>query len=298
MSHVRFFTFYSLVTLLKYCAKITKNKDFISRKSCMSPILFHIYGPIAVHSFGLMIAVALTVTLYFLHKDQKIRAIVSCDELATIFQIGFFSGIIGGRAWFLITHADIIEHWSDILSVWYGGLSVLGAIIAIISSLSVYFYIKNFPVLRILDQIIVYGPLTQSISRFGCFFAGCCHGQPTQAAWAVTYTNPQSLAPLHIALHPTQIYSSVVLCGIFFLLFYFNRKHQRFAGQTLGLYLICMSTERFVLDFLRGDQEYIFTSSPLYYLTAQQLLSLVLFFVGCMIFFHHAIVTYYKKIVS
>jgi phosphatidylglycerol:prolipoprotein diacylglycerol transferase len=265
----------------------------------MSPILFHIYGPISIHSFGLMIAIALTITLYYIHQDKKIREIVTCDELATIFQVGFFSGIIGGRTWFLATHSEFIENWTDFFTVWYGGLSILGAIIGIITSLFIYFYIKKIPAFTILDRLSIYGPLAQSISRFGCFFAGCCYGQPTTLPWAITYTNQHSLAPLHIALHPTQIYSAINMFAIFILLFYFNTYWHKYPGQTIGLYLMCMSVERFCIDFIRGDQEF-FATTPVFLqpLTAQQLLSLIIFFVGCVIFFQSNIQTFLKKRVS
>jgi phosphatidylglycerol---prolipoprotein diacylglyceryl transferase len=261
----------------------------------MPPILFHIYGPIAVHSFGLMIAIGLIVTLSLLYRDKPLQKLISGKQLETIFQLSFFSGIAGGRIWFLITNQSMIESWTDCFTVWSGGLSVLGALIGIITTLIIYFYYTNLSALSILDRIALYTPLLQSISRLGCFFAGCCFGQATNLPWGVIYENCDSLAPLHIVLHPTQIYSSLLLALSFVILLCYDRycaaKKKR-SGQMLAMYIMLMSVERFFVDFVRGDQEF-FTQPGLFScLSIQQILALCLFFgaLSMMIF-----ISMYKK---
>ena len=68
----------------------------------------------------------------------------------------------------------------------------------------------------------------------------------------MTFSDPRSLAPLGIPLHPTQLYESLFL----FLLFAFLvilRRHKRFHGILLWTYVLCYSTGRFIIEFLRGD---------------------------------------------
>ena len=272
----------------------------------MPPILFHIYGPIAIHSFGLMIALGLIITLSLLHRDKPLQKLISNKQLETIFQLSFFSGIAGGRIWFLMTNSSMIESWTDCFTVWAGGLSVLGALVGIIGTLFLYFYHTKLPALSILDRIALYTPLLQSISRLGCFFAGCCFGQTTNLPWGVIYENCDSLAPLHIALHPTQLYSSLLLMLSFVILLCYDRyctsqpTHKATAdaaknkkpGQMLAMYIMLMSLERFFVDFLRGDQEF-FTQPGLFNcLSIQQILALCLFFgaLSMMIF-----ISMYKK---
>ncbi len=244
----------------------------------MPPILLHIYGPLAIHSFGTMIVLGLMVTLYLLHRDKPLNKLISHQQLGTIFQLSFFAGIIGGRVWFVITNPSMINHWTDSFTVWSGGLSILGAVIGIISTLTIYLYHSKLPGLKILDRIALYTPLLQSISRLGCFFAGCCFGKITHLPWGIIYTNCDSLAPLHITLHPTQIYSSIFLLCSFFILLCFNRYSQRKkAGQILALYIIMISLERFFIDFLRGDQEFFAEPGIFGILSIQQALALCLF---------------------
>jgi len=243
----------------------------------MPPILFHIYGSIAIHSFGLMIALGLIITLYLVHSDKPLKKIVTDEQISTIFHISFIAGIAGGRILFLLTNPSVIESWTDIFTVWIGGLSILGAIIGIFTALTVYFYKNNLPGYKILDRITLYGPLLQSISRLGCFFAGCCYGKETAVPWGVIYENYDSLAPLGVTLHPTQLYSSLCLALIFTTLLCFAQYKYRKPGQIVSLYLMLISIERFVVDYWRGDQEFFTHSGIFGKLSIQQALAVALF---------------------
>jgi phosphatidylglycerol:prolipoprotein diacylglycerol transferase len=95
-------------------------------------------------------------------------------------------------------------------------------------------------------------PLGHAVGRLGCFAAGCCYGRPTDVPWAVTFTDPNSLALLGLPLHPTQLYEAFGNLLIFcFLSLY--RRHRRFPGQLFWLYVLLYSCLRFFLEFFRGD---------------------------------------------
>ena len=244
----------------------------------MSPILFHLYGPFAIHSFGVMIMIGLLLALFLLHRDQQLKEFITDEQLATIFQISFFGGIIGGRIWFLITNASMIEHWTECFTVWSGGLSISGALIGIITALSCYFYYKQLPALPILDRLALYGILAQSIARWGCFFAGCCYGKATTLPWSIIYTHCDSLAPLHVHMHPTQLYSSLFLACSFIILYLFDHYYtDKKAGQILALYIMLSSLDRFLIDFLRGDRELFVSTGFMKYFSTQQALAFCLF---------------------
>jgi len=251
----------------------------------MSPVLLHIYGPFAIHSFGLMIAIGLIITLFFLEKDTKLQKLVSQNQLSTIIQMSLVSGITGGRIWFLITNPIEVSSWLDYFTVWNGGLSILGAIIGIIMTLSLYLNWNKIPILLLLDRLTLYAPFLQSISRLGCFFAGCCHGLPTNLPWGITYHHPDSLAPLDVMMHPTQIYSSISLMIIFITLYLFDKHHNSKPGQILTLYIMLTSIERFTVEFWRGDTIGSKTSGFMQFLSVQQILALILFISALFLFF-------------
>ena len=82
--------------------------------------------------------------------------------------------------------------------------------------------------------------------------AGCCYGRPTYLPWGVTFTHPESLGPLGIKVHPTQLYESLLVLGVFLVLYHL-RSRKRFDGQLLGTYFLLAGLVRFGVEFFRGD---------------------------------------------
>jgi phosphatidylglycerol:prolipoprotein diacylglycerol transferase len=259
----------------------------------MNAVLFHIYGDFAINSYGLMIAIGLIIGLYFLHKKIVVNKLLSENQFNTLFQISFFSGLAGGRIWYLLTNWHEIDYFLEIFQIWKGGLSIQGCIIAILIVAPWYLYTQQAPIFPVLDQVAIYTPLTQSIARLGCLFAGCCHGIATSVPWAIIYTDPESLAPLHIALHPTQLYSSILLFISFLLLRWISSRYTTQPGIILSLYIMLVSSERFIVDFWRNDQDFYFNYGFLQYFSIQQLLA-ILMFVGAI--FMIVIIKNVKKI--
>jgi phosphatidylglycerol---prolipoprotein diacylglyceryl transferase len=88
--------------------------------------------------------------------------------------------------------------------------------------------------------------------RIGCFFAGCCYGRECSYPWAVTFIDPQSLARIGIALHPTQLYSSAAALATFVLLWIWSSR-KRFDGQLALLWIFSYSFFRLIIEYFRGD---------------------------------------------
>ena len=95
--------------------------------------------------------------------------------------------------------------------------------------------------------------LAQGFGRIGCLLAGCCYGRETNSIFSITFQN-SDFAPNHVALIPTQIYSSVLDFLHFGILLYIAR-HKKKDGQVAACYLIFYSIGRFVIEFFRGDIE-------------------------------------------
>ena len=65
--------------------------------------------------------------------------------------------------------------------------------------------------------------LAQGFGRIGCFLAGCCYGRETDSIISVTFQN-SDFAPNHVALIPTQLYSSILDFLHFGILLYIARR--------------------------------------------------------------------------
>ncbi len=243
--------------------------------------LLSIYGPFSINSYGVAIAVGVCLFIWLIKRDSKAIALSIPDKIMDIVMISIGAGIIGGRLLYVISEPEVRFCFSELFA-WGngGGFSILGAVAAIIVALTCFLKKISVPVLPFLDIIALYTPLLQSISRIGCFFAGCCYGAPTELFWGYVYTDTASMAPLYQALHPTQLYSALSLFFIFLFLYFVVQKISVKRGQLFGAYLFCISMERFLIDFWRDDrifsQNFVIHFLFLDYLSVYQLIALTM----------------------
>lgn len=243
----------------------------------MLPYLFHIYGPFYANCYGLAICLGILIFTYLVDHDPRRAKIISSTQLQNLILWGTVVGVVGGRI--LWAASNLPMSWYDLIEIWEGGLSVLGAVIAILLFATVYLKQKKIPVLPLLDLVAIYAPLLQAISRIGCLMAGCCYGWPTNLFWGVTYTHPDSAVPpalRNVSLHPTQLYSALILLVIFLLMHNLISKYFKKPGQLIAIYLMLSAFERFLVDFWRADQE-IINLPILQNLGLQQLIALIIF---------------------
>lgn len=248
----------------------------------------HIYGPLWIQSYGLMIILGFLTFLFLAYNDPRRTKIINSDTFFNTIFVGLISAIIGGRILFMISEWESFANpWTDIFCVWQGGFVVLGSIIGVIVTVPIYLKMQNIPVLNFLDIASQYGPLMQSISRIGCLLAGCCYGAQVQNfLFAITFDNPIGFAPIGIPLHATQIYMSILSLIIFILLFLLKPFLQK-PGQTLFLYTTFESVSRIGVDFFRGDRGDLINLSCLhtnFLLSLMQLWSAVFLFLSLLAF--------------
>jgi phosphatidylglycerol:prolipoprotein diacylglycerol transferase len=98
-------------------------------------------------------------------------------------------------------------------------------------------------------------PVGQIFGRIGCFMAGCCYGKLSDLPWAVTFTHPETLCPIKEALHPSQLYESLLLVPVFGVI-YWLRTRKRFQGQLLLTYFFLAGSVRFIVEFFRHPFDY------------------------------------------
>lgn len=234
----------------------------------MHPEVLHICGPISIQWYGLMIFIGIVVFSWAFLKDSQRKKLISTDTFFDLVSLGIGVALLGGRLLFLLTNHEDIQNFYDCIAVWDGGFSLLGSILGLLLVIPWYLYKKGIPVLKLLDLIAVYAPLLQSISRIGCFMAGCCYGCQTCVSWAIE--RECSL------VHPTQLYSAALLFIIFIIMRYGAQEFFKKPGQLIMLYLILESVERFFVDFLRGDREFFTDKGFWSLLSVHQIIALVL----------------------
>jgi len=237
--------------------------------------LIHLYGPFSIYSYGLFIAIGLCTIIMLMQADRRFNTLNIAPHFNALITVGILSGIVGGRIWYTLTEPDAARTLTDFLAYWQGGFSVLGCVIGICITLPIFLYRYGIPALPFLDFVAIYAPLVQSISRIGCLCAGCCYGLPSNLLWAIKYHDPDSIAPIGVYLHPTQLYSSILLLIIFCLMYWVLQYRFTRPGQLLSCYLILSSMERFFVDFWRDDQTF-FTHHTLHFFSVNQWLALAI----------------------
>jgi phosphatidylglycerol:prolipoprotein diacylglycerol transferase len=218
----------------------------------MHPELFSI-GPLTITTYGLFVATGFAVALLVTVKIGKTRGF----ESPQIMDMGFIiilCALIGSRLGYVFLNlSHYIHHPLDILKIWEGGLVFSGGIVFVVLVMSWYLKRDNLPYWKTADLWAPGMVIGQAIGRLGCFFgAGCCYGKPTDVMWCVVFTHPQSVAPLNVCLHPTQLYSSLAGFIIFAVLMLLTSK-KKYDGQIFIWLIILHSSARLFIERFRGD---------------------------------------------
>ncbi len=221
----------------------------------MHPILFRL-GPLTLHSYGLMMAVGVGMALWFVYVQSKARGL----DAPRIVDAGFYIilvSLVGAKLVLLAGNFSYyIRYPGELLSlarsggVFQGGLA-FGVIFALW-----YFRRRKISIWPVAD---IAGPalaLGHGFGRIGCFLAGCCYGRECSAfpgvSFKSSYAHELTSIPLEKALHPVQLYESLLNFLNFLVLFLILRK-KKFDGQVFGFYVVNYSLIRFCTEYFRGD---------------------------------------------
>ena len=242
----------------------------------MHPILFKI-GPVTIYTYGFFLAVAFLCAIVVAGREAKRLGLPEGQFYDLCFYI-VLAALVGSRLLFvLLEPGRFLSHPFKILALWEGGLDFQGGLFLALMVAVYYIYRHGWPWRPTLDALAVGAPLGQFFGRLGCFMAGCCYGKPSDVPWAVTFTNPNTLCPLRVPVHPAQLYEGFLDLGVFMVLYWYKtRKH--YSGQMLLLYLFLAGLVRFVVEFFRNPQDY---RGPMFFgwMPLTQLLALGLFLV-------------------
>lgn len=207
------------------------------------------------------------------------------------------TGLIWDGAWWVLVPAligarlyHVADLWNEvyagdfwsIISVWNGGLGIIGAMLGGFIGLCLYWFyvvrskakLLGFPALA---DVVMFGlPLGQSIGRLGNWANQEVYGLPTLLPWAV-YIDPQRRLDGYQqfdTFHPLFAYEALWAISGFLIMLYSevssgnaasNKQLSQIAGKInksfAGFYLVWYGSGRFILEFLR-PQEFIWQLGP------------------------------------
>ena len=223
----------------------------------MYPRLFEL-GPITIYTYGVLLASAYLLGLRLATTRARSRGL----DGARVLDLGIYiiiSALIGAKLLLFVTDFQTFRNDPGELltlarsgGVFYGGL-ILAVTVAL-------WHIRRvgLPLWTTCDVFAPGIALGHIVGRFGCFFAGCCYGKPTNVPWAITFTDKFAElnvgTPLNRPLHPTQLYEAGAEALILAFLLTTERKGRPFAGRTFWLYMLLYAISRYVIEIFRGDE--------------------------------------------
>ena len=222
----------------------------------INPIAFTI-GPIQVRWYGLMIALAILVlVLWTFWQFRKKWPEFPPDKILALAIVGIPSGIIFAKLLHVIDRWDLYSH--NLGKIFSGeGLTIYGAILGAVLGTWIYSRFRPFNYGFAADLVAPGIILAQAIGRVGCTINGCCYGTATSLPWAISYTNPNSIAFGVNGVHPTQIYEIIFLLLLFMVILPL-RGRLKPDGSLFLVYLGSYSLWRLGIDFIRKGTPFLF----------------------------------------
>jgi phosphatidylglycerol:prolipoprotein diacylglycerol transferase len=214
-------------------------------------------GPLTVYTYGVLLAAAYLFGL----KLAMTRAAARGLDGAKVLDLGIYiiiSALVGAKLLLLITEFRTFSaNPAELLTLARSGGVFYGGLILAVTVALWYIRRTGLPLWTTCDVFAPGIALGHVIGRFGCLFAGCCYGKPTDRPWGITFTDTFAAAnvgtPLGIPLHPTQLYEAGAEFLILMVLLATERRGRPFPGRTFWLYLLLYAVSRFVIEFYRGD---------------------------------------------
>ena len=161
-------------------------------------------------------------------------------------------GLLGSRVDYLIQNWDKVSDdlLGNVLSgsglVWFGGF--VGGALGVI----LWARWRRFLGWTLFDTAAVPLAVGYAIGRVGCQVSGDGdYGTPSDLPWAMAY--PDGTVPTTDEVHPTPVYETLAM-GVTGLVLW--RMRDRLApGMLFGIYLIVAGIERFLIEFIRRNDD-------------------------------------------
>ena len=243
----------------------------------VDPILIH-FGDGGIRWYGLLWAVGLYLAYLIQVKLYKHEGCPEDwpDKIFLWMALGVIIGARIGHCWFYEWHYTddpvqlfawnihyrnpYIEHPFDLLKIWEGGLSSHGGAIGLIiaaGGLNKKHFSKekkfHTSLIWIFDRLVIGVCLTATCIRLGNLMNSEIYGGPTTLPWGFIFVRDGQTEPCH----PTQIYE-MLYCIVAFVvtwLMYWKGQCYKRQGLIFGVFLEIIFVTRFLLEFIKNDQE-------------------------------------------
>jgi len=245
----------------------------------VNPEIFRI-GALAVRWYGLFWAIGIYATLLITTKIFKHEKLPEAwvDKLFIYTVLGAILGARLGHCFFYewklvadpITFLGItfnyenhyLSHPWELLFIWRGGLASHGGAIGIL--IAMILFNKNVSkkgINWIFDRLLIGVCLCGASIRFGNLMNSEIYGSATSLPWGFLFVRTGETQPMH----PTQIYEMIYCLVTFAIMWFMYWKKEAYKknGLLFGIFLIGVFGSRFMLEFIKNNQEAFESGLPL-----------------------------------
>jgi phosphatidylglycerol:prolipoprotein diacylglycerol transferase len=223
------------------------------------PVLFTIplFGrELDIPTYGVLLALGFLIILKTASSLARRKGIASHDVIDLAFTV-FLAGLVGAKM--LLVLLDLpyyAAHPSEILGVIRSAGVFYGGLLLAVPTCIWFARRRRLPLWKVADIAGVCLPIGLAVGRLGCFAAGCCYGAPADVGWAVTFTSETAHqtvgVPLHVPLHPSQIYLSLN-AAILLAILLWRHRHKQYDGQVFLWFVVLYGATRSFWELFRGD---------------------------------------------
>jgi prolipoprotein diacylglyceryl transferase len=220
----------------------------------VSPEIFTL-GPLQVRWYGLLFAIGF---LFGYHHGEKMFKHENLDPkwLESLFIYLFVATIGGARLGHVLFYGwdYYSQHPIEILYICQGGLASHGGVLGIIIAMVIWSRnVSKRSILWVLDRVVVPSVLVAALIRLGNLMNSEIYGIPTTLPWGFIFERNGETVPKH----PTQIYEALSYLITFGVIqyMYWKTKAKDFQGMLVGVFFIMVFTARFLVEFIKEDQE-------------------------------------------
>lgn len=214
-------------------------------------------GPLKLNAYGLMIALGVVVAVRIAGRRAEARGVGTIDDFSSIAMWAVPAGVIGGRAYHVITDMERFRgNWSEAFMIWHGGLGIWGGVLL---GVAVGFWrarVRGLDAWAIISCAAPAIAIAQAIGRWGNWWNQELFGRPTTLPWALRVSDSVAVKAGEVAgttFHPTFLYESLGCVALAGLLIVVERRFQPAPGRLLAWYAAGYTLLRFFIEGLRID---------------------------------------------
>lgn len=225
----------------------------------LNPILFHIWGPLAVRWYGIAYLLGFLGAYLILKRLAKRGEFAIPEEELSNFivHLAIFGVFLGGRLGYVLFYAsDIFLHDPlFVFRVWEGGMASHGGILGVLAFLGWTAWKKKISFWNLTDGLALVAPIGLFFGRVANFINGELWGRPTQVAWGVIF--PQAGDAVPTPRHPSQLYEAFGEGLFLFVVLWVIRKTAwgKREGTVSALFLLVYAIARIASEFFRTPDE-------------------------------------------